>query len=245
MAASPCTERRWIGVSAETLSALVLNSWARACHAEFWDHSGSRDIFVDGEIISAGTRGSLATIVRVQLLIGRASCWRRPPDDSDIHHIIHLLPQASTSKMAFAAPSLRMAPASSSLLSRFIPAATSPAPRLGLFLSRQFSLPRLPTALLAIPASVHLSLPSIPSLLEGIWESILRAVPKKKTSHMKKRHRQMAGKALKDVTALCKCPACGRTKKMHYLCPHCASSMSPSLGIRFTCANPSPQSYNR
>ncbi|KAK0707003.1 hypothetical protein B0T26DRAFT_621885, partial [Lasiosphaeria miniovina] len=61
----------------------------------------------------------------------------------------------------------------------------------------------------------------IPSLLEDIWESVLRAVPKKKTSHMKKRHRQMAGKALKDVTALCKCPACGQIKRMHYLCPSC------------------------
>ncbi|KAH6851087.1 WD40-repeat-containing domain protein [Chaetomium sp. MPI-CAGE-AT-0009] len=41
---------------------------------------------------------------------------------------------------------------------------------------------------------------------------------------MKKRHRQMAGKALKDVNSLCKCPACGELKRMHYLCPHCAKS---------------------
>jgi ribosomal protein L32 len=34
----------------------------------------------------------------------------------------------------------------------------------------------------------------------------------------------MAGKALKDVTSLCKCPACGQTKRMHYLCPHCLES---------------------
>ncbi|KAK4133214.1 WD40 repeat-like protein [Trichocladium antarcticum] len=65
-------------------------------------------------------------------------------------------------------------------------------------------------------------IPSIPELLEGIWEGILKAVPKKKTSHMKRRHRQMAGKALKDVTSLCKCPACGELKRMHFLCPHCA-----------------------
>ncbi|OAL36915.1 hypothetical protein AYO20_03684 [Fonsecaea nubica] len=39
---------------------------------------------------------------------------------------------------------------------------------------------------------------SIPGFLSDIWEGILRAVPKKKTSHMKKRHRQLAGKALKD-----------------------------------------------
>jgi ribosomal protein L32 len=58
-------------------------------------------------------------------------------------------------------------------------------------------------------------------LLEGIWESILRAVPKKKTSHMKQRSRRMAGKALKDVTALNKCSACGHVKRAHLLCPYC------------------------
>ncbi|KAL9526956.1 hypothetical protein SMMN14_09404 [Sphaerulina musiva] len=65
----------------------------------------------------------------------------------------------------------------------------------------------------------------IPSLLEHIWDGILKAVPKKKTSHMKKRHRQMAGKALKDVTALNKCSACGRTKRAHVLCPYCVNSI--------------------
>lgn len=44
---------------------------------------------------------------------------------------------------------------------------------------------------------------------------------------MKKRHRQMAGKGLKDVTNLNKCPACGKTKKMHTLCPHCIGRKSP------------------
>ncbi|KAM3420845.1 hypothetical protein BST61_g4085 [Cercospora zeina] len=65
----------------------------------------------------------------------------------------------------------------------------------------------------------------IPSLLEQIWDGILKAVPKKKTSHMKKRHRQMAGKALKDVTALNKCSACGRLKRAHVLCPYCVNSI--------------------
>ncbi|KAF3892527.1 Meiotic recombination protein rec14 [Trichophyton interdigitale] len=63
----------------------------------------------------------------------------------------------------------------------------------------------------------------LPSLLSDIWESILRAVPKKKTSHMKKRHRQMAGKALKDNISLNTCPACGNTKRAHLLCPHCVA----------------------
>jgi ribosomal protein L32 len=38
---------------------------------------------------------------------------------------------------------------------------------------------------------------------------------------MKKRHRQMAGKALKDVKNLNTCPACGQIKRSHVLCQHC------------------------
>lgn len=77
----------------------------------------------------------------------------------------------------------------------------------------------------------------IPSLVSDIWESVLRAVPKKKTSHMKKRHRQMAGKALKDVTALNTCSGCGRTKRAHILCPHCVASKLGSSPIAMYSAN--------
>jgi large subunit ribosomal protein L32 len=119
--------------------------------------------------------------------------------------------------------SLRLA-SSSSVLPRLSPAVLSSTFRFGSVYTRQLSLPALPSVVLAIPASISWSLPSLPSLLGDIWESILKAVPKKKTSHSKKRHRQMAGKALKDVTSLCKCPACGQTKRMHYLCPHCLES---------------------
>ncbi|GAB7361477.1 hypothetical protein MBLNU230_g1533t1 [Neophaeotheca triangularis] len=73
----------------------------------------------------------------------------------------------------------------------------------------------------------------IPSLLNELWEGVLRAVPKKKTSHMKKRHRQMAGKGLKDVTALNKCSACGRPKRAHVLCPYCVQSIKQWLGNGF------------
>ena len=66
----------------------------------------------------------------------------------------------------------------------------------------------------------------IPSILSGLWESILRAVPKKKTSHRKKRQRFLAGKALKDVTALNKCSACGNAKRAHLLCPFCVDGNS-------------------
>lgn len=69
---------------------------------------------------------------------------------------------------------------------------------------------------LTLPISI-----TVPPLLADLWDSVLRAVPKKKTSHMKKRHRQMAGKALKDVKSLNRCPGCGQIKRAHTLCPHC------------------------
>nr|POE52154.1 putative 54s ribosomal protein l32, mitochondrial [Quercus suber] len=73
----------------------------------------------------------------------------------------------------------------------------------------------------------------IPGLLAGLWDGLLRAVPKKKTSHMKKRHRQMAGKALKDVTALNKCSACGRPKRAHVLCPYCVKTIQEWVATGF------------
>ncbi|KAK3937330.1 meiotic recombination protein rec14 [Diplogelasinospora grovesii] len=123
--------------------------------------------------------------------------------------------------MSLAAQSMRIAP-TGSILPRI--SALFSTQRPASLMVRSLSLPFFPSLVLAVPASFHLGLPPLGSILEGIWESILKAVPKKKTSHMKKRHRQMAGKALKDVTSLCKCPSCGQTKRMHYLCPHCAST---------------------
>jgi large subunit ribosomal protein L32 len=84
-------------------------------------------------------------------------------------------------------------------------------------------VPRLaPLGFLQSLAPISITLPPI---LADLWESVLRAVPKKKTSHMKKRHRQMAGKALKDVQSLNKCPGCGQIKRAHLLCPHCVRGM--------------------
>jgi len=39
----------------------------------------------------------------------------------------------------------------------------------------------------------------------------------------------MAGKALKDVTALNRCSACGHVKRAHVLCPYCVKG-KPDLG---------------
>jgi large subunit ribosomal protein L32 len=91
--------------------------------------------------------------------------------------------------------------------------------------------PILPSASITIPA---ISL-NIPGAILEIWEGILRAVPKKKTSHMKKRHRQLAGKALKDVKSLVQCPACGKPKKAHMLCPYCVAGESLSVYLLPCC----------
>jgi len=115
-----------------------------------------------------------------------------------------------------------------SILSSFLPrlsaSTASSTSRFTTLYSRQLSLPVLPSLAFAVTSAIQLN---VPGLLEGIWESILRAVPKKKTSHMKKRHRQMAGKGLKDVTALNKCPACGHLKRAHLLCPYCVKGKLP------------------
>ncbi|KMP04375.1 hypothetical protein CISG_03646 [Coccidioides immitis RMSCC 3703] len=93
---------------------------------------------------------------------------------------------------------------------------SSTSSRLLQYLPRSFALSSKTIA----PGAIVLGLPSI---LSGLWESILRAVPKKKTSHMKKRHRQMAGKALKDVKNMTNCPGCGQPKRAHLLCPTCVN----------------------
>lgn len=104
-------------------------------------------------------------------------------------------------------------------------------------------MPPVATAFLQ-PVSISLN---IPGLLSDIWESVLRAVPKKKTSHMKKRHRFMAGKALKDVKSLNKCPGCGQLKRAHLLCPHCVKGKIGvfSAGSRFREANLDVQQISR
>lgn len=43
----------------------------------------------------------------------------------------------------------------------------------------------------------------------------------------------MAGKGLKDVTALNKCSACGRLKRAHVLCPYCVQSIRQWFGNGF------------
>lgn len=72
-------------------------------------------------------------------------------------------------------------------------------------------------------------LPSMSSTLipifTGIWDAILRAVPKKKTTHSRKRKRQLVGKALEDKRNLTRCEACGDWKLLHTLCGNCVKSI--------------------
>src|SRR5436190_19220989 len=66
----------------------------------------------------------------------------------------------------------------------------------------------VPRSLSSFGITVPLLNTSIIPILTGIWDSILRAVPKKKTSHSQKRKRQLVGKGLKDKTNLTRCEAC-------------------------------------
>lgn len=57
---------------------------------------------------------------------------------------------------------------------------------------------------------------------EDCDHGIVYAVPKKKVSYGQKRKRFLADtKALKPLTNLNRCPACGHVKRMHTLCMHC------------------------
>lgn len=94
-------------------------------------------------------------------------------------------------------------------------------------IAQPFRILPTPFAALALPA---ISLPSLPSLGD-IWEGILKAVPKKKTSYRKKRQRFMAGKGLQDLVNLNRCSACGRVKRAHILCPYCVDGMFPRLQL--------------
>ncbi|KAJ2364209.1 hypothetical protein H4S02_004540 [Coemansia sp. RSA 2611] len=70
-------------------------------------------------------------------------------------------------------------------------------------------------------------------LLGGLLgEIILRAVPKQRTSHSKKRKR-MATKGLKNRQDISPCRGCGRPKLTAHVCLHCYSDIRKKLrGMR-------------
>lgn len=73
----------------------------------------------------------------------------------------------------------------------------------------------------------------LPGLSVGIsinwpwsWSGLLQAAPKKRTSHQKKRQRQLAGNnQQKPLRGLNRCPACGHVKRAHTLCMHCVQEI--------------------
>ena len=155
-------------------------------------------------------------------LAGRASgFWiaRTKYDSQRFQHWDHIL------SLSLPTMALRLPPSLAPLqmvAHQFVSAAPMIQAKSALLFAQHLYKP-LPSLLsTALPSAFALKLPSI---LSGIWESILRAVPKKKTSHRKKRQRFMAGKALKDVTSLNKCSACGNVKRAHLLCPYCVRGM--------------------
>lgn len=94
--------------------------------------------------------------------------------------------------------------------------------------SLAFNEPSVSFPIPSLIPSLRFTLPAITSIIPiitGIWDSILLAVPKKKTSHSKKRKRQLVGKALQDKTNLTRCEACGDWKLLHTLCMSCVKSI--------------------
>ena len=57
-------------------------------------------------------------------------------------------------------------------------------------------------------------------LTASLWDGVLWAVPKKRTSHSKKRKR-MTHKYLKPKQNVTLCQKCGNAKLLHMLCGHC------------------------
>lgn len=122
----------------------------------------------------------------------------------------------STKQFFCVLATVTMAAVSASLLPRLSAPTLVASSRWATLSFRQFTQKLFPTLSIAIPG-LSLNLPTI----DDIWEGLLRAVPKNKVSHSRKRHRQMAGKALEDVNHLCRCPGCGEIKRTHRLCQTC------------------------
>lgn len=88
----------------------------------------------------------------------------------------------------------------------------------------------------ALPLSPHppLSLAgilagAITDTMDWLWDGILRAVPKKKVPHGRKR-RRMTGKYLKPALHIIECKTCGRWKRAHTYCkPSCVGRQE--LGV--------------
>ncbi|KAJ2000593.1 hypothetical protein GGI04_003845 [Coemansia thaxteri] len=88
------------------------------------------------------------------------------------------------------------------------------------------SLTQVALGFVARPAAFRVSLGI--SLADIVNEFILRAVPKQRTSHSKKRMR-MAGKGLKSRHDLVPCPGCARPKLAAHICLNCYHDIKRKL----------------
>lgn len=78
--------------------------------------------------------------------------------------------------------------------------------------------------------SISISL-RLPVGIDG--SGIVYAVPKKKTSHRKKRQRQLSGRnQVNPLNNLNRCPACGNYKRAHTLCMNCVSQIQRLWRLR-------------
>ncbi|KAI8816445.1 uncharacterized protein EV422DRAFT_546027 [Fimicolochytrium jonesii] len=117
-------------------------------------------------------------------------------------------------------------------LTRHIPRSTRPLTRLHSTTTAAAALP-LPTTLtshfaaLTAPAQTVSTSPTLTSLTGaalGWLSGMLWAVPKKKTTHRKKRMR-MATKWLKPLRNISSCPFCGQPTLIHHLCRTCTKEV--------------------
>ncbi|MBW0500358.1 hypothetical protein O181_040073 [Austropuccinia psidii MF-1] len=99
-------------------------------------------------------------------------------------------------------------------------------PQVAMISSSFFPVVRLDLFKILEIHSSQVWIPSFKKIIEILNQSIeigigiLKAVPKKKVSHSRKRMRS-AHKGLKPDLGIVACPACGEPKRQHFLCLHC------------------------
>lgn len=120
--------------------------------------------------------------------------------------------------------------ASSALKARGISSPSIPLRLQSLHLSSQFapSFQTIRIAAVALPV-LGTTFSNVGSWISSIWDTVLKAVPKKKQSYARKRTRQLANKGLKDIPNVVPCSSCGRPKRPHMLCRNCMACMINDL----------------
>ncbi|PSK37159.1 ribosomal protein L32 [Candidozyma pseudohaemuli] len=116
-------------------------------------------------------------------------------------------------------------------------------------------LPRLPSLRLLFPQKPTISIdPRLEELKRQIEEDgeapfmidngmILRAAPKKRTSHRRRREKLYASgdKKIKPLENLVRCPACGHVKRSHFMCMHCFAEIKTFLKEKKKALFPEPK----